>query len=366
MTTEYRTKESVIDLYRILGLKPEVSQETNCDELVHNAYIAKVKKCHPDRFPGDKKKAEIYALITGAYNILKTASGRNAYNKKKKIADGAISDHETLKSQSQQFMKMMAQSAAGTLGDTSVEGEIQDENGYIKPTEERRKEFERRMKEMEGRRLAGMDFGPVSAAALEEKRQKMKEEREAMDALRPPNPFKDRKRDFDPKLFNAYFDAHHREDDTQITLRDDVPDGWIPDDDTFGAFGEEEAGEDDLFNDNPYSSGTRNQRFAPVETIRPMEHREIDLEQLRPAEYYDQHSQIGPQYYADMKARLRERQEDTKRFDARRRSDYTTETYGYGVTDDPAFGDLLELEGADEEIANRFAALQASSRSHER
>jgi curved DNA-binding protein CbpA len=357
MTTEYRTKETVIDLYRILGLKPEVSKEINCDELIHNAYIAKVKKCHPDRFPGDKKKEEIYTLITGAYNILKTPSGRNAYNKKKKLADSSTSDHEALKHQSQQFMKMMAQTASGTIGDTSTEGAIMDDKGYMKPSDEMQEIFKRRMKEMDERRK-GQDYGPVSAKLLAERYSQVEKERKEIDAIRPPNPFADRK--FDPKLFNAFFDAHHRGDDTQITLREGIPDGWIPDDDSFGAFGEEPK-DDDFFDEDPKLGGTRNQRFAPVDSIRPVEYREIDVDQLTGADYYDQHSQIGPAYYDDIKARLRERQKDTERFDARRRSDYTNDTYGYGVTDDPVFADLLEIEDDDEDITARFKALQMES-----
>ena len=43
MTTEYKQKNDVIDLYDILGLTGDVCKQENCNEIIHKAYLKKAK-----------------------------------------------------------------------------------------------------------------------------------------------------------------------------------------------------------------------------------------------------------------------------------------------------------------------------------
>lgn len=74
-------EEDVIpDLYHILGLSIDVCKKTNCNKIIHRAFIKKAKVCHPDKNRGNKIIAEIYQMLSDAYDILKDPESREAYN----------------------------------------------------------------------------------------------------------------------------------------------------------------------------------------------------------------------------------------------------------------------------------------------
>jgi curved DNA-binding protein CbpA len=70
------------DLYHILGLTHDVCEQSNCDELIENAYVSKVKLCHPDRHPGRKDMEELFEVVQGAYDILSDKKQRDEYNRR--------------------------------------------------------------------------------------------------------------------------------------------------------------------------------------------------------------------------------------------------------------------------------------------
>src|SRR3970040_2130639 len=80
MSTEYKQKNDLPDLYNILGLTIDVCKEPNCNELIQKAYGKKAKACHPDKHPGRKDVEEVFELLTSAYDILKDEKQRNEYN----------------------------------------------------------------------------------------------------------------------------------------------------------------------------------------------------------------------------------------------------------------------------------------------
>ncbi len=83
---------AIQDYYRILG----VSKAASLEEIKHS-YHKLAKAYHPDKVPEDEKKekAEEFALISKAYNILKDKEKRTEYDNmlaemKKKIKDGKV------------------------------------------------------------------------------------------------------------------------------------------------------------------------------------------------------------------------------------------------------------------------------------
>lgn len=73
---------NIPNLYEILGLDISVCDDADCDKIIHKAYIKKARECHPDKNGFDPEKNELFALLSNTYDVLKSKSKRNKYNKK--------------------------------------------------------------------------------------------------------------------------------------------------------------------------------------------------------------------------------------------------------------------------------------------
>jgi DnaJ-class molecular chaperone len=71
------------ELYSILGVARSATEED-----IKRAYRAKAKDLHPDRHPGDVRKAEAFKQLSAAYDILGDAEKRAAYDRGDIDADG--------------------------------------------------------------------------------------------------------------------------------------------------------------------------------------------------------------------------------------------------------------------------------------
>ncbi len=71
------------DLYSILGVA-----RTATDDEIKRAYRAKAKDLHPDRHPGDARKAEAFKQMSAAYDILGDPEKRAAYDRGEIDAEG--------------------------------------------------------------------------------------------------------------------------------------------------------------------------------------------------------------------------------------------------------------------------------------
>ena len=88
---------STVNLYDILNVSQDCSKKD-----IKNAYRKLAKKFYPDLPTGD---AEMFELVTHAYNVLSNEKRRKEYDDLYKISSEAISDHVSLKSRSKNFMK---------------------------------------------------------------------------------------------------------------------------------------------------------------------------------------------------------------------------------------------------------------------
>jgi curved DNA-binding protein CbpA len=369
---EYRSKDTLVDLYAILGLKSDVSKKSNCDEIIHKAYIEKSRKVHPDKHPGNETASEVYQLITSAYDVLKTASGRAAYDNKKRISDSCFRDHFALRKQSEDHV-----ASAGKFSKSStVEGDGSDrraidsstepnEFGYFEPSEEMKKAFNKRTKVLDQKRgMTGIDQAPLSSEALQSKMDELLRQRELDNDYKPPvqELLKTSK---DPKVFNAIFEltagrgraGHHTNPNPhdEVMEYQGAPSGWEDHDhSTFVPFSEDST--DDPFDDtapHEYSG------FASIDMMRPVEEIEIQYSDLD-LNKYDK-PKFDEAYYEDIMTKIQQRVDETKKIEKMKLSDFSTSTHGYGITDDPSVAGYMSLPVDDDDIVARYQKLTSAS-----
>jgi curved DNA-binding protein CbpA len=86
---------STVNLYDVLNLEHDCTKKD-----IKKAYRVLVKEYHPDKFGGD---AEMFELITHAYNVLRSSDTRNEYDKLYKLSQDIENGHNDLKYQSSQY-----------------------------------------------------------------------------------------------------------------------------------------------------------------------------------------------------------------------------------------------------------------------
>jgi curved DNA-binding protein CbpA len=182
-------EESIPDLYSILGLTSEVCKEENCDEIIQKAYINKAKKCHPDKFPGRKDIAEVFELITEAYNILRDKYQRAEYNNRIRVEKTSL-DFNLLKKQYQSSID---------------EDTLPSEETLLR----KKKEFKNKMKELNKKHSYNEeDTGCIDSKTFKEKLENIQKERQHQDNdYMPQNLFEGS--NFDIRKFNAAFKKIH-------------------------------------------------------------------------------------------------------------------------------------------------------------
>jgi curved DNA-binding protein CbpA len=341
MTTEYKQKNELPDLYNILGLTIDVCNDPACNEVIRKAYTRKAKACHPDRHPGRKDVEEVFELITSAYDILKDEKQRTEYNHKLSLNRQSSSDFIKLKKSANEYMESIGE--------------------YKPATDQQKLEFKEKMSKLDSKH--GYDPDQTGKIADKDARNKIND----MNSLRaqqdrdfkPEKLFDDGR--FDQKLFNAAFDKVHKKEDTTIITHNGVPSAWN-DHGTVANF----STFDNL--DNLYvEDGNRNdisrQNYGSTDFGAPMKKVTKDeLNDLIGASYVDQHNVLGDDYYKTMKDRLRDRKQDATKFDKMTYGDFKRDdTAGYGIFDQLGckFDDRLSLDVDEDDISKKYEKIMA-------
>ncbi len=208
MSIEYKQKNDVPDLYNILGLTVDVCNDSNCDEIIQKAYVKKAKICHPDKHPGRKDIAEVFELLTRAYDILKNEKDRNEYNTRLNLSKQSSSDFIQLKKTA--------------IDNYEAIGE------YKPPTDQQNLTFKEQMKAIDLKH--GYDSSLEGSTITKQEAKKlmlqMSQKRNVQDnELKPMKIFEENK-PFNPEKFNAAFDLVHKRDDSTIISHNGVPSAW--------------------------------------------------------------------------------------------------------------------------------------------
>lgn len=340
MTSEYKAKNEIPDLYNILGLTSEVCKDPNCNEIIKKAYTKKAKACHPDRNPGRKDVEEIFELITSAYDILKDEKQRNDYNHKLTLNKQSSSDFFKLKKSANDYM---------------------DSLGEYKPASDQQKiQFKDKMKELDTKH--GFNSEETNAISQQDARKKMND----MNSMRaqqdrdfkPEKLFDDGR--FDPKIFNEAFDKVHKREDTAIITHNGVPSAW--NDNSIAAYSTFDN-LDNLYVEDGKRADVAHQKYGSIEFGTPAKKlSKEELSNLKGATYVDQHNMLGDDYYKTIKDRLRDRKQDANSFDSMKYNDFKRDdTAGYGIFDKLGykFDDRLALDVDEDDISKKFEKIMA-------
>lgn len=128
---------STVNLYDVLNVSHDCDRKT-----IKDAYRKLVKKFHPDKPTGD---AEMYDLITHAYNVLIKPQSRSEYDSTYRLNHNSSTDHEQLKSQSELFYKT-AKTSDSTVDFDNIFSDMDRKHKYdhqetsaINPTEAKKR-----------------------------------------------------------------------------------------------------------------------------------------------------------------------------------------------------------------------------------
>lgn len=335
MTTEYKQKNDIPNLYDILGLSIDVCKEDNCDELIQKAYLKKVKVCNPGKYPGRKDVAEVFELLNSAYDILKDEKQRSAYNHKLSLNKQSSNDFFKLKKGTVDYMQ--------TVGE------------YTPPTDLQKLSFKEQMSLLNNKH--GYDSSQEGAISKGDARKRMgqlNQLRATQDRdLKPENLFDGMS--FDLQKFNAAFDKVHKRDDGTLILHGGVPSAWndLGSTANFSSF----DNLDNLYVDDGSRVDTSRQIYGGVDFAEPMTKlTKEDMNTIEGADYVTNHNVISDDYYREMKAKLHGRQSDANSFDNMKYGDFKRDdTAGYGIFDQLGFkfDDTLALD-VDDDISKKF------------
>jgi len=340
MSTEYKTKQEFPNLYSILGISIDVCKESNCNELIKKAYMKKAKVCHPDKHPGRKDIEEIFELLTGAYDILKDEQQRSQYNHKLSLHKESSNDFFNLKKKSEKYYgstgeyKQLTKDQEKSIMDE--QNKILDEkHGYkreIEKTPLSKGESKRMLKDLEKSR-AQQD--------VELKHEKLFDEAKT-----------------DMRKFNAVFDKYHVRENDSIVLHNGVPLAW----NGLGTVANYSAFDDldNMYVDDSDRVDTSKQNYVGINFGNVTSKiNKSEISELKGAKYYDTHNDLGDDYYAEMKAKLRDRESTNSKYDKMSFTDFKRDdTAGYGIFDQLGmkYEDRLCLDD-DDSITAKFEKL---------
>lgn len=327
---------SGVNLYDVL----EVSNDATPTE-IKNAYRKLVKKFHPDKPKGD---AEMFELISDAYNKLSSEETRKEYDILYKLSEQSKKGHTNLKNQADQYYKSQ---------DTSVTNK--------KSKDELKNEFISVMADMDKKHNYKRDDDeePIPEESLNRRFDDLTMCREQDDIeLTHENLFEDTQ--YSDNKFNAAWDAMHG-GPNEIIPHSGNPLGW-------GGFQGDNAGystidgQSELYVENDLNIGVEGQDYSNINFEKDIKKKinKNDLNKIKNADYTSNHNSIDENYNKSLDEKLAERKLDDNKYDERERSDFNTDPScdGYGVYADLGIsGQSLQWDNDEDDIRKKYERL---------
>jgi curved DNA-binding protein CbpA len=326
---------STVNLYDVL----DVSNDATPSE-IKKAYRILVKKYHPDKPDGD---AEMFELISHAYNIISNEESRKEYDTLYKLSEQSKKDHVGLKTQAENYYKAQ---------ETSV---------TKKSKKELDKEFDNVMKDLDKKHNYKRDKedSAIDKSVFKRRINDLELAREQDNIeLAHENLFEGGV--FDINKFNAAWDAMHGGSD-EIIPHSGHPMGW-------GGFGSETSnystvdGLDDIYTDNNDHLGVEGQNFSNVKFDRNVKKNvtKKDLEKIKGTDYTTNHNAVDSNYNKSLEEKIKERELETMKYENREMSDFNTDPScgGYGIFDELGVkSDSLQWDNDEEDVRKKYERL---------
>lgn len=341
MSTEYKQRNDLPDLYNILGLTIDVCKDPNCDEIIKKAYIQKAKICHPDKHKGRKDIEEVFELLTGTYDILRDEQQRLAYNHKLTLNKQSSGDFLKLKKGATDYVKSFGE--------------------YTEPSNDQKKLFKEKMLALDAKHNFNSSMTePISQQDAKKKLNDRNKIRHAQDReFKPTRLFEDGH--WNARIFNEAFDLVHNRDDNAIISHNGVPSAWNDMGTTANFSNFDEL--DNLYVDTGNRHDTGRQIYGSIDFGAPTKKlTKEDISGMKGADYVDKHNVISDDYYTDLKSKLKEREAVTTTFEKMSYGDFKRDdTAGYGIFDQLGykFDDRLQLDIDEDDISKKFDRLMA-------
>lgn len=297
-----------IDLYDVLGL------ENGCDKTeIKSAYKELVKKHHPDK-GGD---AEMFELITHAFNVLINDETRDEYNELTNLEKQTNNDHMSLANSAKAFLdsqnaglteeELLAKKAEASLNFNKISQEMDAKHNFNRSDQDA-------IDEDDAKRMAD---------DMKLARQNEKDELE----MEQDNLFKGQ--NFDLAKFNEMFDKMHKSDHEMI-LHDGNPGAWNTTDDDMN-FTSYNTNYGDVYDDNSTMSMTSAYSGINVDSRAKGKLSKHDIKNIKGASYVTGHNVVDDDYNKSLEERMREYKEDLKSYDDRHFNDFDKNIDEFGV-----------------------------------
>jgi curved DNA-binding protein CbpA len=299
---------STVNLYDVLN----VSQDCSTKEL-KDAYRELVKIFHPDKPEGD---AEMFELITHAYNILVNTTTRKEYDEIYALSKEIETSHFDLKAKSKEYYSAL---------DSDVTKKKKSKDDY-------KKEFDKVFDDMDRKHGYKRDKDVTIGLSEKDSVKRLRDlqlVRDQDDIENIHDKIFDDGR-FDLAKFNAAFDVLHKTQ-TELIPHNGNPLAYNLDSNISSTFSSIDNYED-LYDD---SDPIGNSKYGSIK-LEPSKKNKIskdELNKLSYAEYTKNHNFKGKDYDKTIEEKLRERDLETKKLDDRKMNDFDADPScgGYGI-----------------------------------
>lgn len=327
---------STVDLYDILNL------DHDCDNKdIKPAYRSLVKKFHPDH-GGD---AELFALITHAFNILKDPKSRKEYDDIHELSKQSVHSHVSLKDNYSQYREA-------------------ENTSYVEKTKEEKDaelskittEFD--LKHKYDRSTSG--GGALSKQETAHRLEDLSLVREQDEIEYTPDELFQKGR-FNQSTFNAMFDKLKEKGQvglgSTLIKHDGDPNAWVPDS-NYSSF--------DNAYDNVYVEQSNDEfgtdvtdlygSFKPKDSYDNLT--KDDVVDVGPAEYTESHNKIDDTYNKSLEDLMRERNNQTTDLHELDHGKYREDTGTYGIFDKIGIDPKTAIDWEnDESMKSRYERL---------
>lgn len=331
---------SSVNLYDVL----DVSNDATPSE-IKKAYRILVKEYHPDKATGD---AEMFELITHAFNILADEESRKEYDSLYKLSEQSKKDHTSLKSQAENYFK------------------AQETDIVKKSDAELEADFEKVMSDFDRKhnyKRHGKDMDKINPEDVERRLNDLALAREQDDIeLTHEELFENGK--FDINKFNAAWDAMHDGPD-ELIPHSGNPNAWMGGFDATDNAGYSSIDNyDNIYIDDNEHVGVDGQNFSSVnfDTGQKKKLTKKDVSKLKGSDYTAGHNKVkgDEKYTKSLDEMIRERQLEDLKYENREMDDFNTDPNcgGYGIFKDLGItAGSLEWDNNEDDIQKKYNKL---------